>query len=103
MQQLFFKSRVALVVMAAIALAASALAQSTLVMGTGKPDADIPAVQAAVNVGGEVILNGHFSFDKPPTVTTGLQAIGIRMPSASACSVNLWTGRARMPWWLITT
>ena len=26
---------------------------------------------------GEVVLSGHFSFDKPPTVTTGLQAIGI--------------------------
>jgi hypothetical protein len=38
---------------------------------------DIPAVQAAVNLGGEVVLMGHFSFDKPPTVPTPLQAVGI--------------------------
>ena len=77
MQQLFLKSRVALVVIAAIGLAPSALAQPTMVMGTGNPDVDIPAVQTAVNLGGDVVLSGHFSFDKPPTVTTGLQAIGI--------------------------
>jgi len=39
-----------------IALATSALAQSTLVTGTGNPDVDIPAVQAAVNLGGEVVF-----------------------------------------------
>ena len=60
-----------------VALAASALAQATVVVGTGNPDVDIPAVQAAVNLGGNVVLMGHFSFDKPPTVPTGLQAIGI--------------------------
>jgi hypothetical protein len=38
---------------------------------------DIPAVQAAVNLGGEVVLSGHFSFDKPPTIPTGLAAVGI--------------------------
>ena len=63
MQQLLLKSRVALVVSAAIALAASALAQATVVIGTGNPDVDVPAVQAAVNLGGEVVLSGHFSFD----------------------------------------
>ena len=76
MQQLFLKSRVALVVMAAITLAASALAQPTMVMGTGNPDVDVPAVQAAVNLGGEVVLMGHFSFDTPPTIPTPLQAVG---------------------------
>jgi hypothetical protein len=49
--------------------AASAGAQ-TVVSGTGNPDVDIPAVQAAVDQGGEVILKGHFSFDKPPTIPT---------------------------------
>ena len=56
--------------------ATSALAQSTLVTGTGNPDVDIPAVQAAVNLGGEVVLSGHFSFDKPPTIPSPLQAVG---------------------------
>jgi hypothetical protein len=54
---------------ATLALAASATAQ-TVVVGTGNPDIDVPAVQAAVDQGGEVILNGHFSFDRPPTVPT---------------------------------
>src|SRR5262249_52767627 len=54
---------------ATLALAASASAQ-TVVVGTGNPDLDVPAVQAAVNQGGEVILQGHFSFDSPPTVPT---------------------------------
>jgi hypothetical protein len=52
---------------ATLALAASATAQ-TVVVGTGNPDVDVPAVQAAVDQGGEVILQGHFSFDRPPTV-----------------------------------
>ncbi len=77
MQLLLPKFRLALVISATIALAASALAQSALVTGTGNSDVDIPSVQAAVNAGGEVVLSGHFSFDKPPTVPTGLQAIGI--------------------------
>ena len=40
----------------------------TLVVGTGHAEVDVPAVQAAVDQGGEVILKGHFSFDRSPTV-----------------------------------
>src|SRR5262249_26997656 len=40
----------------------------TVVVGTGDPDIDVPAVQAAVDQGGDVILQGHFSFDRPPTI-----------------------------------
>jgi hypothetical protein len=54
---------------ATLSLAASAAAQQT-VYGTGNPDIDVPAVQAAVGQGGEVILQGHFSFNGPPTVQT---------------------------------
>jgi hypothetical protein len=54
---------------ASLALVASAAAQ-TVVIGTGNPDLDVPAVQAAVDQGGEVFLKGHFSFDSPPTVPT---------------------------------
>jgi hypothetical protein len=38
------------------------------VVGTGDPDIDVPAVQAAVDHGGHVLLRGHFSFDRPPTI-----------------------------------
>src|SRR5262245_5991574 len=54
---------------ATLALVASASAQ-TVVVGTGNPDIDVPAVRAAVDQGGDVILKGHFSFDSPPTVPT---------------------------------
>ena len=54
-----------------LASAASAGAQN-VVDGTGCPDIDVPAVQAAVDLGGEVILRGHFSFDAEPTVPTAL-------------------------------
>src|SRR5215467_9784217 len=45
-------------------------AQGTIVVGTGNPDVDVPAVQAAVDQGGEVILKGRFSFDRLPTRPT---------------------------------
>jgi hypothetical protein len=49
--------------------AASAAAQA-VVVGTGDPNVDVPAVQAAVDQGGEVILKGHFSFNRLPTIPT---------------------------------
>src|SRR6516164_10231020 len=54
---------------ATLALSASAAAQ-TVVVGTGNPDIDVPAVQAAVDQGGDVVLKGHFSFDRSPTIPT---------------------------------
>jgi hypothetical protein len=48
------------------AFAATAAAQA-VVVGTGDPNLDVPAVQAAVDQGGQVVLTGHFSFDRPPT------------------------------------
>src|SRR5262249_32682690 len=56
---------------ATVAMGGSAAAQ-TLVVGTGDPEVDVPAVQAVVDQGGEVILKGHFSFDRPPTASTAL-------------------------------
>ena len=61
---------------ATLALAASASAQ-TVEVGTGNPDLDVPAVQAAVDQGGEVILKGRFSFDSPPTVPTAPELVGL--------------------------
>jgi len=46
------------------------------VVGTGDPKVDVPAVQAAVDQGGEVILKGHLSFDREPTVPTALEGYG---------------------------
>lgn len=37
------------------------------VLGSGDPDIDVPAVQAAVDRGGKVILKGRFSFARSPT------------------------------------
>src|ERR1700730_1100788 len=53
-----------------IPLATSAVAQATVVVGTGNPDIDVPVVQAALDQGGEVILKGHFSFDRAPRIPT---------------------------------
>ena len=50
-----------------LAFAATATAQDITVVGTGDSNVDAPAVQAAVDQGGRVVLKGHFSFDAPPT------------------------------------
>jgi hypothetical protein len=42
-----------------------------MVTGTGNPHLDVPAVQAAVDQGGSVVLRGHFSFHKPPNLPPG--------------------------------
>ena len=42
-------------------------AQAVAIRGTGNPEIEVPAVQAAVDHGGQVVLMGHFSFDRPPT------------------------------------
>jgi len=54
-----------------VALAGSAAAQPTVVVGTGDPNVDVPAVQAAVDRGGNLLLSGHFSFDRPPSARAG--------------------------------
>jgi hypothetical protein len=52
---------------AVVIFARTVAAQPVRVVGTGDPNVDVPAVQAAVDQGGRVILQGHFSFDAPPT------------------------------------
>ena len=46
--------------------------QAVVVVGTGDPAVDVPAVQAAVDQGGDVVLKGHFSFRRSPTVAVPL-------------------------------
>jgi hypothetical protein len=56
---------------AGILMAAVDLGAQTVLAGTGNPDVDVPAVQAAVDQGGRVVLTGHFSFDRAPTKPAG--------------------------------
>jgi hypothetical protein len=53
------------------ALAGTLAAQPVVVTGTGDPNKDVAAVQAAVDQGGRVVLMGHFSFDRPATAPAG--------------------------------
>ena len=82
---------------AAAALAGTAAAQPVVVTGTGDPALDVPAVQAAVDQGGRVLLTGHFSFDRPPTAPAG--AIYNRMVTVSKEVVISGTpdGQGEMP------
>ena len=78
--QLSRNFRVALVMTVTMALSAGAWAQQPIVViGTGNPEVDVPAIQAAVKLGGEVVLRGRFSFDTRPTIPTALQAVGIQL------------------------
>jgi membrane-associated phospholipid phosphatase len=64
----------------------AAPAHGVIVRGTGDPSVDVPAVQAAVDQGGEVILAGHFSFDAPatkPVPNLNVPAQGIFVPQAA--------------------
>lgn len=70
----------------AVGLPQTAAAQSTVVVGTGNPDVDIPAVQAAVSQGGDVTLQGRFSFDRPPTIQTALVPATILVSTTTAIS-----------------
>jgi hypothetical protein len=54
-----------------LAVFSGTLPAQSVVVGTGSPDVDVPAVQAAVDQGGSVVLTGHFSFDRPPTTPDG--------------------------------
>jgi hypothetical protein len=70
--------------MTSICVAVPAVASAeVVVVGTGNPLIDVPAVQTAVDGGGVVKLQGHFSFDVPPTddrtilVTRGVVVSGV--------------------------
>src|SRR5215469_7494600 len=54
-----------------VPFSATLAAQVVTVVGTGDPSVDIPAVQAAVDQGGNIVLTGLFSFDAPPTKPDG--------------------------------
>ena len=61
----------------------------TIVIGTGDPGTDVPAVQAAVDKGGSVLLKGHFSFERAPTnpVATALSSLPPGLAYAPAAEV----------------
>src|ERR1700730_5964278 len=58
-------NRILITGIAAVAIFTGNVAAQRVVGGTGDPDIDIAAVQAAVDRGGSVVLRGHFSFDNP--------------------------------------
>ena len=62
---------IARIVLAAASAVAAVAAQPVVVEGTGDPSLDVPAVQAAVDRGGQIELKGHFSFDVAPTKPAG--------------------------------
>lgn len=76
MRDTLLRFRVALIVILASTPALTPLAHATVVIGTGNPRVDVPAVQAAVNLGGKVVLRGRFSFNIAPTIPTALRAVG---------------------------
>ena len=55
----------------------------SVVVGTNNPNIDVPAVQAAVNQPGDVILEGHFSFNRPPTIQTATALASTGYPLAT--------------------
>jgi hypothetical protein len=64
-------ARTILVLTAAFCRPATIAAQSVTLVGTGDPDIDVTAVQAAVDQNRRVVLAGHFSFDRVPTTPAG--------------------------------
>jgi hypothetical protein len=86
---------------ATVAWAAIVAAQTTVV-GTGDADVDVPAVQAAVDQGGRVILKGHFSFDAAPTVhelpwAQLSEPLGMVLVSKTVAIVGMLDNQDEMP------
>ncbi len=50
----------------AATLATTVAAQPLVLTGTGDPNMDVPAAQAAVDQGGRVVMKGHFLFRPSP-------------------------------------
>jgi hypothetical protein len=65
------KRRLIPMIASVAAFAGTVAAQPVVVVGTGDPNHDVPAVQAAVDHGGRLVLMGHFSFDRPATTPAG--------------------------------
>jgi hypothetical protein len=70
MEQLRISRRL-IAAIAIVSFVAPIAARAAVVVGTGNPDLDVPAVQAAVDHGGRVVLRGHFSFNRDPTTPEG--------------------------------
>src|SRR5579871_2644311 len=83
-------------------MAGTAAAQDITVVGTGDPSVDVPAVQAAVDQGGRVVLTGHFSFDAPPTaaeqtdLSLGTPALGMIRISKTVAISGVPDGQGQM-------
>src|SRR5690349_10104430 len=58
-----------------------------VVIGANDPAIDVPAVQSAVDQGGNVLLKGHFSFAAPPTRSIDHAIVGA-FPTAAEILVS---------------
>ena len=72
-------------------------AQPVVVAGTGDPNLDVPAVQAAVDQGGRVVLMGHFSFDRPATAPAGATISRMVTVSKTVAISGRRDGNGEMP------
>lgn len=61
---------------AALALADEGGQDEVVVVGTNDPAVDVPAVQAAVDHGGNIVLRGHFSFAATPAMSLDPTIVG---------------------------
>jgi hypothetical protein len=82
----------------AASLAWSAAAQTT-VTGTGNPDIDVAAVQRAVDIGGAVVLRGHFSFANPPARRGTIpDLMATVLVTKEATISGAWDEQGQMTW-----
>lgn len=62
--------------------------RSILIVGTNDPLRDVRAIQAAIDRGGEVQLQGHFSFAAPPTKTLDRLLASAWYPAAAEIRIS---------------
>jgi hypothetical protein len=79
-----------------LALAATAAAQ-TVVVGTGDPRVDIPAVQSAVDRAGSILLQGRFSFRGTPLMRGRLVELTATVLVSKTVNISgTWDERGEM-------
>ncbi len=88
--------RILIAGIAAASFAGIAAAQ-TVVTGTGNPDVDVAAVQAAVDRGGSIVLRGRFSFDNPPGMRGALPDVMATVLVSKEVSISgAWDEQGQM-------
>jgi hypothetical protein len=82
---------------AALLAFAATVAAQTMVVGTGDPLVDVGAVQAAVARGGQVVLQGRFSFENPPVMRAMLPGLTAMVLVSKEVTISgTWNDRGEM-------